>query len=202
MASPVSTVGGTNGHEIGEHYPVPEGSSPQPGWYADPSSSRGWRYWDGLSWTEHRSGERRAQAAPLRRPDASKTGSGVRKPPVVRWLRSNWKWGLAGFLGLGMGAAVAAGEAPKSRTVVENHTVTQTHTQVVTVRKPPKIKTKTVTVTAQTPAPAPAPAATPGPSTGAGSDYSGSGEKNVGTISVPVDSVLKWHATGGFFTIY
>jgi hypothetical protein len=124
----------------------------------------------------------------------------VRKSPVVRWLRSNWKWGLAGFLGLGVGAAVAAGGAPKSRTVVENHTVTQTHTQVVTVRKPPK--TKTVTVTAQTPAPAPAPAATPAPSTGAGSDYSGSGEKNVGTISVPVDSVLKWHATGGFFTIY
>ncbi len=37
-------------------YPVaqPEPEFPPPGWYRDPESGRGQRWWDGTQWSEHR----------------------------------------------------------------------------------------------------------------------------------------------------
>jgi len=32
-------------------------AAPAPGWYVDPQDASRWRYWDGVQWTEHRSGE-------------------------------------------------------------------------------------------------------------------------------------------------
>jgi hypothetical protein len=114
------------------------------------------------------------------------------------WYRSNWKWVVAGVAGVLVGAvAGASGNGTKVRTVVSNETSTQTDTQTVTVRKPARVRTKTVTVTPAAP-PTPSPSASGG---GGGNSYSGNGQKNVGTVTVPVDSVLKWHAAGGLFAI-
>lgn len=39
------------------------------------------------------------------------------------------------------------------------------------------------------------------PQTAAPLSYSGDGTKNIGTVTVPVDSVLRWKASGGLFAI-
>jgi hypothetical protein len=53
--------------------------------------------------------------------------------------------------------------------------------------------TRTIVKRAHSPKPSPQPAAP--------LSYSGDGTKNVGTIEIPVDSVLHWKATGGLFAI-
>ncbi|GAC1644343.1 MAG: hypothetical protein NVS4B6_17340 [Mycobacterium sp.] len=55
------------------------------GWYPDPDGSGGQRYWDGSSWTEHRSPatpEPAEPTAPAETPGSEQTTSGVPLPPA------------------------------------------------------------------------------------------------------------------------
>lgn len=59
-----------------------EGQGPTPGWYQDPEGS-GQRYWDGVDWTEHRSGVQQvpppvqpSSRYPLGAPPGKQKGSG------------------------------------------------------------------------------------------------------------------------------
>jgi hypothetical protein len=117
--------------------------------------------------------------------------------PQHTWWRSRTAAAavVAAIAGAGAGAVVGvtAGRKTTTTTVVSNNTVattvTETQTETQVVRKP----ARTVTVN---------PASSAGPS-GGGRTYSGNGDKNFGTIDVPVDSTLKWTCqcdpTNGFY---
>jgi hypothetical protein len=118
------------------------------------------------------------------------------------WYRRAWVIGLVALLvgaGAGVGIGVAAGSntttrfktttvAGPTRTVTQVHTVpgpTKTVQQVHTVTGP----TNTVTRVVQAPAASPS-----GPTGGGGggNTFSGNGDQNFGTITVPSDSTLFW----------
>jgi hypothetical protein len=76
------------------------------------------------------------------------------------------------------------------------HTTTVTHT---VVRHAAALPARTTTVTKTIRTPAPASSGTAG-STG-GLSWSGNGDESIGTIQVPVNSVIKWTNDGGLFQI-
>ena len=160
-----------------------EGENPGPGWHPDPHGKASLRYWDGTRWTQHVSEDPAASQAP------SVLGGGSSQHGGSGWLNRNWPWIVAAVAGLIVGVAAGGGgdtskSTPEARTVTETQTETQTETER---------KVKTVQ---QEQAPTPSRA----PSTG-GESYSGSGEKNLGTIDVATESVLSWRNSGSVFNI-
>ena len=118
-----------------------------------------------------------------------------------RWYRRGWVIGLIALIvGIGLGAASAGSNKPKTTTVTSPaQTVTNTvsggtktvvrgvpgPTKTVTVPGPAKTVTQTVQASTATPAPS-----------NAGGHYSGTDTQNLGTINVPVDSTLRWTCSG------
>lgn len=175
-----------------------EWQGPAPGWRPDPWGEGTHRWWDGTQWTgdvshgDPRQLGRQAggSAAPTqvlsgspsgRQPDAPEGG------PAESWFGSNWPWLAALLAGLVVGAAIA-GLSVGTNTTTEVSAVTETQRETVA---------KVTTVHDTTTAPAPG----PGQGGAAPGVYSGDGEKNLGTIKVPVESVLSWHGGGGTFSI-
>jgi hypothetical protein len=122
----------------------------------------------------------------------------------MKWLRAHWVPVVVGVVGFSVGAIAGAGGKAKTTTeTVAGPGVTNTVTRTVTRHAKPRVivktKTQTHTVTVTTPA-APAATATPvssgGGGGGGGGEYSGDGEKSVGTISVSTDSTLHWTCRG------
>jgi hypothetical protein len=104
------------------------------------------------------------------------------------------------LVGIGIGAvAVGTKKAPRATTVTQSvaHNV-QGPTKTKTVVRNVPGQTKTVTRTVQSATPTPAPS-----TSGSGGNYSGDGEKNVGTVNVSQDSTLHWTCSGdcSIFTI-
>jgi hypothetical protein len=173
---------------------------PHPGWHPDPEANDSVRYWDGAEWTDHRaplddrlvsSTVGQGNGGAVADPVAGSPDSTQRKP----WLRRSWPWLAAGVAGLFVGAGIGAAGHTATKTSTEMSTVTDTvtNTQTETVDKVKTVHDK---------APAAPVAATPSDTgSGSGNSYSGSGEKNIGTLNVPTDSVLKWRAGGGYFAI-
>lgn len=166
----------------------PGGQGTPPGWHQDPWDHAPFRYWDGAGWTGATA--RDASAAVPREPGGPPAHEAVKRG----WWSKHWPWVVAGVVGFIVGAgAGAAGNTKKTKTATQVRTQTVTHTQTQT-----QTQTATSTKTAQATAPAPPPSNS---GSGAGQSYSGNGEKNLGTVNVPVESVLDWKAAGGFFAI-
>jgi hypothetical protein len=116
------------------------------------------------------------------------------------WLRAHWVPVVVGILGLAVGAAGgAAGKKAKTTTdtVTSATTVTSTATVAARAKTRVVVKTQTVTVTSQASTSAPV---TSTPSSG-GLSWSGNGGQNMGTITVPQDSTIRWTNDGGLFSI-
>jgi hypothetical protein len=107
--------------------------------------------------------------------------------------------------GAGVGIGLAAKGTPKAKTVTAPaHTIvntvtgpTKTIAHVRTVAGPTRTVTSTVTRTPQ-PAASAASAQPSGPTGGGGegNTFTGSGSRNLGTITVPSDSTLYWECDG------
>jgi hypothetical protein len=181
--------------EPGGNQPRPEDAVKTPaGWYDDPQSPGRRRYWDGSRWTEHYAAgaQQATQPMPGVVPPVQQA-SAIPKPAPAGGLKWWQKTGgavgigiVAGLLGLAIGAGAGASS---SDTTTATNTTTTTETSTETVAQ-------TVTQKAK---PAPASASSVGSSGGGPSGtqhFSGSGQKNLGTISVPVDSTLSWSCEG------
>ena len=129
------------------------------------------------------------------------------EPPNRRWWQRRWGAVMIGLAGLLVGAGLGASGGTKTKTITHQaaaQTVTQTvqgparTRTVVHVRKVPG-PTKTVTAAAPS---APAPSSSGSSGSSGALSWSGNGIKNIGTINVPVDSIIKWTNDGEDFTIY
>ena len=155
----------------------------------------------------------------IQRPPGHGSGPSDTPPPAARghWYRRGWVIALGALLvGVGIGGAVGSSKtAPRAATVTAPaHTIINTVTRptktVVHVRKVPgptttvSGPTTTVTQTVQTTTSAPTTTSGGGGGTGSSGalSWSGNGIKKIGTINVPVDSVIKWTNDGGMFSIY
>ncbi len=177
--------------EPGGGQPHPEDAVKTPaGWYDDPESPGRRRYWDGAHWTEHYAPGAQAPTQPMSGvvPPVQQT-SGIPKPAPAGlkwWQKTGGAVGIgvaAGILGLAIGAGAGASS---SKTTTETNTTTETSTETIA---------QTVTQKVKPAAPASAPSSSGGSSGGGGSGtqhFSGSGQKSLGTITVPVDSTLSW----------
>jgi hypothetical protein len=94
-----------------------------------------------------------------------------------RWWRHGWGAASIGVIGLlvGTGCGAAGKTVTKTVTAEERPTTVQVGTQTETT----------------------APSESPSDGGSAGS-YSGTGPKNVGILTVPRASIIRWHGSGGF----
>jgi hypothetical protein len=164
------------------------------GWYDDPASPGRRRYWDGSQWTDHYAAG--AQAMPPTQQMPAPLGAAPRAPTPAPTRSLKWWQKTGGVVGIGavagiVGLAIGAGAgASSSKTTTETNTTTDTMTQTVA---------QTVTQKPKSVAPASAPSPSGQASGGGGSatqHFSGSGQKSLGTITVPVDSTLSWSCAG------
>jgi hypothetical protein len=103
-------------------------------------------------------------------------------------------------VGAGAGVGVAAGGHTTTVTTANTTTVTAAHTTTAVrpgtapAHTETHIVTRTVTTTVSRLEPAHTVA--PKPTT-----FSGSGRKNLGTVTFPRESAIEWHASGGHFSL-
>lgn len=123
----------------------------------------------------------------------------VGEPPgaPVPWWQHQWAVAAAALVALlaggGLGYAIGAsgkGSAQTQTVAREGGAQTVTHTVTHSAPSHTRVVIRTHTVTVTNPAPR---SATPG---GGGANYAGSGTSNVGTISVPRESTLRWTCEG------
>jgi hypothetical protein len=124
--------------------------------------------------------------------------------PRGPWWQRGWGAAAIGLLGLiaglVLGALIGSSGGGPSRTVAREPGSTETET-VRAKAPPPRTVTQTRVVVPANPTTVTVPASPPQPSSGSGRAYSGSGERNLGTLHVSHSSTIDWRAEGGHFSI-
>ena len=119
-------------------------------------------------------------------------------PPTKPWWQRGWGVTTIGVAGLLVGAGVGIAANAHTETVTTRNTTTAVRAAPAPVHTETQTVTHTVTHTfaLTTPEPSHTVASAPG---SAPTTFSGSGQKLLGTITVPQKSAIHWQAGGGYF---
>jgi hypothetical protein len=197
------------------------------GWYDDPHDRSAKRYWDGGQWTQHFTRPSTPSSATPPDAEPQQEHRGIhgwvrRRPALALWSTL----GVALIAGIALGAAAAgqedASSSPSDKTRISELSteLDQSRAELETAKgaltdteddldaardklSSTREKLRDARAEARSgPAPAPAPAApSPGSGDSGGRSFSGNGTKNLGTITITEESVLKWTNDGLVFIV-
>jgi hypothetical protein len=112
------------------------------------------------------------------------------------WWQRGWGVTTIGVAGLLVGAGVGIAAKAHTRTVTARYTTTTVRAAKAPVHTETHTVTRAVTNTVTRTTLEPSHTVAPAPTT-----FSGSGRKNLGTITFPRMSAIRWHASGGHFSL-